>query len=166
MPSFINEKIQYNDPKTLEETIRREKGLYYQHRGNPTFQRDLEDKKKFNRVQRQKGNKPPFFRNSFQGKPVLREPRMAEVGGKRPRNTPMQCWGCNGDHSYRYFPHIKEKVIFFHHVHQVETMEGMGIRVSRIYVALDKNQAEFQSHMIEVEGMINKHDLTIFIIFP
>ena len=28
MPSFISDKIQYGDPKTLEETIRREKLLY------------------------------------------------------------------------------------------------------------------------------------------
>jgi hypothetical protein len=28
MPSFIGDKIQYDDPKTLEETIRRDKFLY------------------------------------------------------------------------------------------------------------------------------------------
>jgi hypothetical protein len=31
----------------------------------------------------------------------------------------------------------------------------MGSRIPRIYAALDNKQAEFQSHMIEVEGMIN-----------
>jgi hypothetical protein len=113
LPSFISDKIQYDDPKTLEETIRREKCLYDQHKGKPTFQRAWEDKRKFKKEQRQKGNKPPFFRNSPQGQPVLREPRMAEVGGQRPRKTPMQCWGCNGDHKYRYFPHRKDKVRLF-----------------------------------------------------
>jgi hypothetical protein len=43
---------------------------------------------------------------------------MAEVGGKRPRHTPMQCWGCNGGHRYRYFPHIKDKVRDVHHVQE------------------------------------------------
>jgi hypothetical protein len=85
MPSFINDKIQYDDPKTLEETIRREKCLYDQHRGSPNFQRAWEDKNKFKKEQRQKGNKPPFFRNSPRGLQVLREPRMDEIGGKRPR---------------------------------------------------------------------------------
>jgi hypothetical protein len=33
----------------------------------------------------------------------------------------------------------------------------------RIYAALDNKQAEFQSHMIEVEGMINNHAFTILI---
>jgi hypothetical protein len=37
IPSFINDKIQYNDPKTLEETIRRDKCLYDRKKLNPTF---------------------------------------------------------------------------------------------------------------------------------
>jgi hypothetical protein len=52
LPSFISDKIQYDDPKTMEETIRREKCLYDQHKGNPTFQRAWEDKRKFKREQR------------------------------------------------------------------------------------------------------------------
>jgi hypothetical protein len=39
----------------------------------------------------------------------------------------------------------------------------MGRRMSRIYVALDNKQEEFQSHMIEVEGMINNRPLIILI---
>ena len=37
IPSPINENIQYDDPKTMEETIRREKCLYEKQRGKPTF---------------------------------------------------------------------------------------------------------------------------------
>ena len=39
----------------------------------------------------------------------------------------------------------------------------MGRSVPRIYAALNNKQAEFQSHMIEVEGMINNHAFTILI---
>jgi hypothetical protein len=42
-------------------------------------------------------------------------------------------------------------------------VEDMGRSVPRIYAALDNKQAEFQSHMIEVEGMINNHAFTILI---
>jgi hypothetical protein len=51
IPFFISDKIQYDDPKTLEETIRRENCLYDQHKGNPTFQKAWEDKKKFKKEQ-------------------------------------------------------------------------------------------------------------------
>ena len=42
-------------------------------------------------------------------------------------------------------------------------MEDMGSIIPRIYASLDNKQVEFQSHMIEVEGMINNHAFTILI---
>ena len=42
-------------------------------------------------------------------------------------------------------------------------MEDMGSKMLRIYAALDNKQAEFQSHMIEVEVMINNRPLVILI---
>jgi hypothetical protein len=39
----------------------------------------------------------------------------------------------------------------------------MGSRIPRIYAALDNKQAEYQLHMIEVEGMINNQPFTILI---
>ena len=39
----------------------------------------------------------------------------------------------------------------------------MGSRLLRIYATLDNKKVEFQSHMIEVEGMINNRPLVIFI---
>jgi hypothetical protein len=50
-----------------------------------------------------------------------------------------------------------------HNVQQVETVEDMGINVPRIYPSLDNKQAEFQSHMIEVEGMTNNQTIVILI---
>jgi hypothetical protein len=56
LPPSISDKIQYDDPKTMEETIRREKCLYEQQRENPTFRKAWDDKKKFKKDQRKKGN--------------------------------------------------------------------------------------------------------------
>ena len=44
LSSFISDKIQYDDPKTLEETIRRDKFLYDQQKSRPTFQKSWEEK--------------------------------------------------------------------------------------------------------------------------
>jgi hypothetical protein len=63
LPPSIGEKIQYDDPKTMEETIKREKCLYEKQKENPTFQKAWEDKKKFKMDQRKKGTKTPFFMN-------------------------------------------------------------------------------------------------------
>jgi hypothetical protein len=50
-----------------------------------------------------------------------------------------------------------------HNVQQIEIVEDMGKRVPRMYASLDNKQDEFQSHMIEIEGMINNHAFTILI---
>jgi hypothetical protein len=88
-PPSIGDKIQYDDPKTMEETIRREKCLYEPQREKTTFRKDWDDQKKFKKEQRQKGNKPSFFRNNPQGQPLFREARMDDVGGQRPRQMPI-----------------------------------------------------------------------------
>jgi hypothetical protein len=163
LPAFISDKMKYDNPNTLEETVRREKFLYDQQKGNPTFQKAWEDEKKFKKEQRHKGNMPSFFRNGPQGKTYFREHRMAKVGGKRTWKTPIQCWGCKGDHKYRYFPHKNDKVRAVHKVQQAEIVEDMGIIIPKIYVALYNQKFEFQSHMIEFEGMINNHGFTIMI---
>jgi hypothetical protein len=162
-PSFISDKIQYDEPKTLEETISQAKCLYDQQKARPTFQKAWEDKKKFKMNQRKKGAKPPFFRNNPQEQQMPKEPRKIDTGIQRPRQPPIQCWGCKGDHMFIYCPHISEKGWVFHNVQQAETVEDMGIYVSRIYAALNNKQAEYQSHMIEVKGMINNQTIAILI---
>jgi hypothetical protein len=56
LPSFISDKIHYDDPKTLEETIIRGRCLYDQHKGRPTFQMEWEDKKKIIWTRGRKGS--------------------------------------------------------------------------------------------------------------
>ena len=88
---------------------------------------------------------------------------MPKVGEQRPRQTPIQCWGCKENHKYIYCPHKNGKARDVHNVQQAEIVEDMGSRMPRIYAALDNKQAEFQSHMIEVEGMINNQPFIILI---
>jgi hypothetical protein len=61
MLSFISDKIQYDEPKALEETIRHAKCLYDQQRGRPNFQKAWEEKMKSKVEQRKKGTKIPFL---------------------------------------------------------------------------------------------------------
>jgi hypothetical protein len=88
---------------------------------------------------------------------------MIEIEGQRPRKPPIQCWGCKWDHIFRDFPHRGEKFRIVHNIQQDETVKDMGRNVPRIYVALDNKQVEYQSHMIEVEGMINNQIISILI---
>jgi hypothetical protein len=64
---------------------------------------------------------------------------------------------------FRDCPHRGEKGRNVHNVQQAETVEGMGKNVPRIYASLDNKQVGYQSHMIEVEGMINNQTISILI---
>jgi len=63
LPSFYSDNIQYDNPKTLEESIRRAKHIYEQSRGRLVFQRAWNDKIKGKQDQRKKGFKIPFLKN-------------------------------------------------------------------------------------------------------
>jgi hypothetical protein len=66
LPFFYSEKIQYDNPKMLEETIRRERHIYEKIKGSPFFQKYWNDKMKEKKDQRKKYFNPPFFRNNSQ----------------------------------------------------------------------------------------------------
>ena len=59
--------------------------------------------------------------------------------------------------------HRGEKSRIVHNVQQADIVEDMGRSMQRIYASLDNKQAEFQSHMIEVEGKINDQPIAILI---
>jgi hypothetical protein len=60
LPSFHKNKIQYDEPETLIETIRKDKYLYERGKGRESMQKYWKDKKKDKFDQRRKGFKPPF----------------------------------------------------------------------------------------------------------
>jgi hypothetical protein len=66
LPTLYSDKIKYDNPRTLEEYIRREKHLYEQNRGRPIFQNTWNDKMKGKRDQRKKCFNPLFFKNNSQ----------------------------------------------------------------------------------------------------
>jgi hypothetical protein len=51
-PPSINDNIKYDDPKAMEEMIRREECLYEQQKENPTFRNAWDDQKMFNKEKR------------------------------------------------------------------------------------------------------------------
>jgi hypothetical protein len=63
LPTFYKEKISYDEPKTLIETIRKAKYMYDQGHGRESLQKYWKDKMKEKSDQRRKGFKPPFNRN-------------------------------------------------------------------------------------------------------
>ena len=137
LPSFNKEKIQYDEPRTLTENIRKAKYMYEQEKGRESLQEYWKDKKKEKSDQRNKGFKPPFNRNipnkNQHDQYAKDESKREDSLGKRGR-TPMKCWGCKEYHLYKDFPHTKEKVKTVHNIQEDTKVKYMG----RIYAALDR----------------------------
>jgi hypothetical protein len=152
LPSFYRDEIQFNEPKTLEEAIRKAKYLYEQKKRRAVVLKSWRDEKNDNIDQRKKGFKPPSFKSSpiayQQSQSAQSEPKMAESSGKKRPRSPIKCWGCKGEHMYRYCPHKGDKMRTMHDIQEATTVEDVG-RVGRsipmIYVALEDHD---QSHMI------------------
>jgi hypothetical protein len=127
----------------------------------------LDDKKKGKMDQRKKGFKPPFNRNIFQTyqqwKPSQDDQRMTDSLGKRQRQQRIKCWGCEGGHMYKYFPHKGDTLRNLHNIKQEKKMEDVRKIMPKIYAALDNREADYQSHMIEVEGKIGNKPIVIWI---
>ena len=87
LPSFYKDRIQYDEPKSLEEAIRKAKHMYEQSKGRTYFRRSWKDKKQDHQDQRTKGFKlPPFRGNSFQQRQgVTSDRKVAESEGIRKR---------------------------------------------------------------------------------
>jgi len=150
------------EPKTLNETIRKDKYLYEKGRGRESMKKYWKDKKKKKSYQRRKGFKPSFNRNNpnknQQDQSVKDESKKEDSPGKIGRQ-PIQCWGWKENHLYKDCSHIGDKEKTMHNIQEATIVEDMG----RIYGALEDQQAKYQSNMIKVEGKIINHHVVILI---
>ena len=63
LPQSYKDRIEFYEPRTLEEVIRKAKYFYEQSKGKPDYHKAWKDKKNEKFDQRKKGFKPSNFRN-------------------------------------------------------------------------------------------------------
>jgi hypothetical protein len=90
-------KIHFNDPKNLEESIRKGIYLYEDNKGRTYFQNSWDYKKKGNMDQRNKLFKPHFIKNKSQaywhGYPTQVEAKITDSLGKEAKKTSHKVLG-------------------------------------------------------------------------
>ena len=84
LPWSYKDRIEFYEPRTLEEAIRKAKYCYEQRKGKLDYHKAWKDKKNENFDQRKKGFKPSNFRNQ-QKQPSQVEKQPARVVGENPR---------------------------------------------------------------------------------
>ena len=106
--SLTKIEIEFYEPRTLEEAIRKAKYCYEQSKGKPDYHKAWKDKKNEKLDQRKKGFKPSRFKNQ-QKQPSQAASNPVGVTGGKPKEPhqnkgPLKCWKCEGPHLRRYFP--------------------------------------------------------------
>jgi hypothetical protein len=80
-----------------------------------------------------------------------------------PKREPLKCWGCEEEHLLRDCPHRQQNTQKVYNIQEVTTVNDVARSVSQIYVALDNNQADHQASVVEIEGMIFNHLVSVLI---
>jgi hypothetical protein len=79
------------------------------------------------------------------------------------KGEPLKCRGCGEEHLLRNFPHRKKNNMRVYNVQEATIVNDVARSMPQIYVALDNTQADHQASVVEMEGMISNHLVSILI---
>ena len=141
LPQYYKDKIEFYEPRTLEEAIRKAKYCYEQRKGKLDYHKTWKDKKNEKYDQKKKGFKPSNFRNQMK-QPSQVEKQPAKVMGEKPKDPQqnkeiIRCWKCGRPHMHRNFPLENESARPTYHMQEAETVGQVARAIPRIYAALE-----------------------------
>jgi hypothetical protein len=71
--------------------------------------------------------------------------------------------GCGEDHKLRDFPHRQQNSKRVYNIQEATTVNDVSRSMPWIYAALENNQEDHQASVVEMEGMITNHLVSILI---
>jgi hypothetical protein len=80
-----------------------------------------------------------------------------------PKRKPLECWDCGGEHLRRDCPLRQQNSQKIYNMQEATTVNDVARSVPQIYAALDNNQADHQASVVEIEGMIFNHLVSVLI---
>eukprot|EP00253_Pinus_taeda_P031732 PITA_31732 len=145
LPPYMRERIEFDNPKSMDEVIRKARICYQQRKQKgEAVGRKWNEKKSFKSIGYNKGNRNSGSKGN---------------GTVRP---PVQCWGCGGPHYIKNCPQRKGTEQLSQ-IHEASTVGEIGCSVPRINAALEDRQAEYQPTMVEFEGNILNLTVSVLI---
>eukprot|EP00253_Pinus_taeda_P029084 PITA_29084 len=152
LPPYMRERIEFDNPKSMDEVIRKARICYQQRKQKgETTGNKWNQKRGFKPMGNSKGN-----HNSGSSEP---QARLDNEGTTRP---PVQCWGCGGPHYIKNYPQRKGTEQLSQ-IHEASTVGEIGRSIPRINAALEDRQAEYQPTMVEFEGNISNLTVSVLI---
>ena len=148
LPQSYKDQIEFYEPRTLEEAIRKDKYFYEQRKRKPDYQKAWKNKMNENSNHRKRGFKTPNFQNQ-QKHPFQAEKKPSKVVGENPRESqqnkePLQCWKCGGPHMHWFCPLENENVMPTYNIQEAEKVGQLARVLPRIYETLEDRQEDHQ----------------------
>ena len=82
---------------------------------------------------------------------------------KNEHKEPVKCWECQGPHYEKYCPNRKGNFNKVHTIQEEEIVGDVANEMPRINAALENQQVDHQTFMVEVQGMIQNQYVFILI---
>eukprot|EP00253_Pinus_taeda_P016580 PITA_16580 len=178
LPAYIRERIEFDNPRTMDEAIRKARICYQQNKQKGDISNKRWNERKSNRIagnhKGSRGNggkgagKGQISRNiaksTFRTKPsesrISEPPARSDLEGTT--RPPVQCWGCGGPHYVKNCPQHKG-VDQISQIQEASTVGEVARSMPRINAALGDHQAEYQPTMVEFEGKISNLSIAVLI---
>eukprot|EP00253_Pinus_taeda_P009062 PITA_09062 len=179
LPPYMRERIEFDNPKSMDEVIRKARICYQQSKQKgETTGKKWNEKRGFKPMGNNKGNRNSGSKGSGKGLnsriPVRTAPKFRlnnESKGSEPQarldnegttRSPVQCWGCGGPYYIKNCPQRKGTEQLSQ-IHEASTVGEIGRSIPNINAALEDRQAEYQPTMVEFEGNISKLTVSVLI---
>eukprot|EP00253_Pinus_taeda_P006325 PITA_06325 len=179
LPPYMRERIEFDNPKSMDEVIRKARICYQQSKQKgEAAGKKWNEKKGFKSIGNSKGNHSSGSRGNGKGlnsiipvrttskfrlnnesKGSEQQARLDNEGTTRP---PVQCWGCGGSHYIKNCPQRKGTEQLSQ-IHKASTVGEVGRSIPRINAALEDRQVEYQPTMVEFEGNISNLTVSVLI---
>eukprot|EP00253_Pinus_taeda_P006753 PITA_06753 len=168
LPPYMRERIEFDNPKSMDEVIRKARICYQQSRQKgEAASKKWNERKGFKSMANSKGNRSSGSKGNGKG-PNSRVPDRAaskfrlnnepKSSGQQIRldnegttKPPVQCWGCGGPHYIKNCPQRKGTEQLSQ-IHEASTVGEVGRNMPRINAALEDRQAEYQPTVVEFEA--------------
>eukprot|EP00253_Pinus_taeda_P011976 PITA_11976 len=179
LPPYMRERIEFDNPKSMDEVIQKARICYQQSRQKgEAAGKKRNERKGFKAMGNNKGNRNSGIKGNGKG-PNSRLPdratskfrlnnepkssgqqiRLDNEGTTRP---PVRCWGCGGPHYIKNCPQRKGTEQLSQ-IHEASTVGEVGRSMPRINATLEDRQAEYQPTMVEFEGNISNLTVSVLI---
>jgi hypothetical protein len=75
----------------------------------------------------------------------------------------LKCWGCGEEHLLRDYSDRKKNPRSVYNIQEASTVNDVARSLLQIYAALYNRQANHQASVVEMEGTISNHPVSILI---